>query len=136
MLRNYILIAFRNLIKNKVFSLINILGLAFGLTCTILISLWIWDEVSFDKFHQNRDSIYKVVVDMGFGSGSSQIWQTTQAPLGPALLDEVPEVAGFTRITYSQPLLFQQGDIKFKESGYFVDTSFLEMFNFPLIEGD
>ena len=115
MLKNYILIAFRNLLKNKVFSLINILGLAFGLTSSILISLWIWDEVSFNKFHQNRDSIYKVVVDMGFSSGASQIWQTTQAPLGPALLDEVPEVADFTRVTFSQSLLFQRENIKFKE---------------------
>lgn len=136
MLKNYILIAFRNLLKNKVFSLINIFGLAFGLTCSILISLWIWDEMSFNKFHQNRDSIYKVVVDMGFSSGSSQIWQTTQAPLGPALLDEVPEVADFTRVTFSQSLLFQRENIKFKERGYFVDTSFIKIFNFPLLEGD
>src|ERR1700733_12889880 len=82
MFRNYCKTAWRNLLNNKFYSLINVTGLAVGLAVGILILLWVQDELSFDGFHRNANNLYRVELFGGTGA-SKQIWQYTVAPLGP-----------------------------------------------------
>ena len=98
MVKNYIKIALRNLTRHKGYSFINIAGLAIGMACCILILLWVQDELSFDRFHKNTDSIYRVIQDINF-SDHSTTWAITQGPLGPSLTEDFPEIANFTRVT-------------------------------------
>ena len=96
MMKNYIKIAFRNLFRSKVYSFINISGLAVGMACSILIALWVWDETSFDDFNENRDNIYRVLSDW-----EKWDWDglpITPEPLGPAIRESVPEVNKMFRI--------------------------------------
>jgi putative ABC transport system permease protein len=96
MIRNYLKIAWRNLMKNKVFSFINIFGLSVGLTCCILISLYIYHEVSYDRYHENGNRIFRLgttFIDQGVEERGS----TTSAPLGKMLQEEYPEIAASTR---------------------------------------
>src|SRR6478609_10141266 len=98
MIKNYFKVAFRNLSKNKFYSLINISGLSIGLAVGILILLWVQDELSFDKFHKNADNIYKLENRVGTGS-SIQIWQSTVAPIGLMAKNELPQVKAAVRTT-------------------------------------
>src|SRR3954452_9159728 len=97
MIANYFKIAFRNLAKNKAFSFINIFGLSIGLTCCILITLYIVHETSYDKYHKNADRIYQIATvfsDEGVEHKSS----TTSAPVGRILQQDYPEVEFSTRL--------------------------------------
>ncbi|RYF84288.1 MAG: ABC transporter permease, partial [Chitinophagaceae bacterium] len=97
MFRNYLTIAWRNLMKNKIFSFINIFGLSVGLACCILITLYISHETGYDKHHPAGDRIYKlgtVFIDQGVEEKGA----TTSAPLGQMLQDEYPEIASSTRV--------------------------------------
>jgi len=134
MIRNYIKIALRNLSRHKGYSLINIAGLAIGMACCILILLWVQDELSFDRFHENADSIYRVIQDIKF-SDHSTTWAITQGPLGPSLKEDFPEIVNFTRVTGRRFRLAYQ-DNSFDEVLGMADGSIFEMFTFPLIEGD
>jgi putative ABC transport system permease protein len=90
MFKNYLKIALRNMAKQKTFTLINIAGLAVGMACAILITLWVQDELSYDGFHINADNIYAVIMDWkSFGGKRSN---ETYAPLAPACKEEIPEV--------------------------------------------
>ena len=94
MIRNYLKIAIRNLVRQKLYSLINITGLSIGIACFLLISLWVFDELSFDRFHEKKDRIYRVntmSTEMGLVTSSS--WR-----LGPALKEVYPEIEAFTRL--------------------------------------
>jgi len=134
MIRNYIKIALRNLSRHKGYSLINIAGLAIGMACCILILLWVQDELSFDRFHENADSIYRVIQDIKF-SDHSTTWAITQGPLGPSLKEDFPEIVNFTRVTGRRFRLAYQ-DNSFDEVLGMADGSIFEMFTFPLVEGD
>ena len=96
MLKNYLKIAFRNLSRQKVFSLINIVGMAIGLACGIMLSLWIFDELSFDKFHENGENIYRVLENQSYSSQNMQV-AVTPAPLAESIKGDFPEVVGVTR---------------------------------------
>lgn len=98
MLTNYFKIAFRSLLKNKGFSLINILGLAIGITCSLLIFLFVENELSYDKYHKDAENIYRVAKDFVNDDGSRIPDATTPAPLAPAMQKELPEIASTTRI--------------------------------------
>ncbi|MCD4817543.1 MAG: ABC transporter permease [Candidatus Cloacimonetes bacterium] len=131
MLKNYFKIAVRNLVRYKGFSFINIVGLAIGMACSILIFLWVHDELSYDKFHTNADDISRVVVDTNRG----RIWSTTPIPMGLVLNNDYPEVVNSTRVKNSAGI-FSRNEKIFGESGCYVDKSFLEMFSFLLIMGN
>ena len=135
MIKNYIKIAWRNLWKNKVFSAINFLGLAIGMTAVILIGIWVENELSFDRFHTNLDSLYKVY-NRSAGAGEISVWNVTSGPLGKALEENFPEVANTARIYWSSERLFSFNDISIKATGNEVDDSFLSMFSFPLLQGN
>ena len=136
MIKNYFLIAFRNIIKNIGFSLINILGLSIGITATLLILLWVQDELSFDRFHENAEYLYQVEEDQYY-SGEVYHVTVTPYPSGPVWKEEIPEIKDACRYQWPSGMLFRYGDKAFYEGGCVaVDQSFFSMFSFPLIKGD
>jgi putative ABC transport system permease protein len=135
MIKNYIKIALRSLIRNKGFSIINISGLAIGMASAILIILWIHDELSYDRFHLNEDRLYEVwtndVVDGAIQSGLN-----TPQLMGPAIKQDYPEVENAARVSWNSELLFSYQDKILKANGTWADPSFLDLFNFPLLAGN
>ena len=99
MFKNYLKTAFRNLTRHKGYSLINIAGFAIGIACCILIFLWVQDELSFDRFHGNLDSLHRVVEKNYFSDGTIFPIARTPYPVGPALVADYPEIINFTRFT-------------------------------------
>lgn len=139
MLKNYFIIAFRNFWKNKGFTFINIFGLAIGIACSLLIYLFVTDELSYDKFHKDSGNIYRVVKDFVMDDGSKLPDATTPAALAPAMQKKIPEVAVVTRIrpNWGTTYLIRIGDkIIQEEKVYRVDSSFFDVFTFPFIKGD
>src|SRR5215510_11952842 len=96
MLKNYFKIAWRNLLKNKTFSLINISGLAIGLSCFLVIALYVIDELSYDRFHAKADRIYRVDSDIRFG-GTDLKLAVCSDPMGPTLKRDYPQVEEYVR---------------------------------------
>jgi putative ABC transport system permease protein len=136
MLRNYLLIAFRNILRNKLFSTVNILGLAFGISSALLIFLWVNDELSVDKFHTNIDKLYRVMENQQYTDGRLFTFTSTPGPMAPFIKEKYPEIELAARVTWSNRLLFQHGDKSFYEEGHYTDQDFIEMFSFPLVAGD
>ncbi len=133
---NYLKITFRNIYRQKGYSIINISGLAIGLTCSILILLWVLNELSFDNFHENSDTLYIVGTKMTLPNRTYTGTGTPPA-FGPALKVEYPEVVNSARLQNgSNRLAVMYKDKVFTESVRFGDFSFLEMFSFPLITGN
>jgi predicted permease len=136
MLRNFLLITLRTIIRQKGYSLINILGLSTGMACTLLILLWVQDELSFDRFHDNARRLYRVEEDQHY-SGSVYHVNVTPYPSGPVWKDEIPEIEDACRYHWPSGMLFRYGDQVFYERNTVaVDPSFLTMFSFPLLQGD
>ena len=135
MIKNYFKIAFRNLLRNKAFSFINISGLAIGMASTILIFLWIQSEVTYDRFHEKEDRIYEAWNRTEF-SGKLQCWNTTPKILARTLEKDLPEVERAVRVNWQRQFLFSVGDKRLTVGGHMVDTGFLQMFSFPLLKGN
>ncbi|MDE3254256.1 MAG: ABC transporter permease, partial [Bacteroidota bacterium] len=135
MFKNYLKIAVRNLLKNKGFTFINILGLSVGMASAILILLWIQYEVSYDQFHEKKDRIYEAWNREKF-SGKLQCWNTTPKIFARTVEREFPEIEQATRVDWGRNLLFSLGDKKITENGIMVDSNFLNVFTFPLLKGD
>lgn len=144
MINYYFLIAWRNLIRNKFFSLINISGLAVGICSVFIIYMFIQTEYSYDKFHKNVNKIYRITLSTG-GSSDKQFSAMNYGTVAPALKADFPEVEEFTRL-YKSSLLFttatlvynskDKSPIGFNEANiYFADSTFFDVFSFPLIEG-
>ena len=134
MFENYFKIAYRNLLRNKAFSFINIAGLAIGMASAVLILLWIQNEVSHDRFHKNLDRIYTLNNRDKF-NGDLWAWGTTPKILAPTLKLEYPDVEEAVRVSQCS-FLFTVGDKHINESGDFTDSNFLKVFSFPLQEGN
>ena len=130
MLKNYIKITWRNIKNNKVYSLINIMGLAVGMTCCILILLWVKDELGYDKFHENYSNIYQTNVEL---QGTK--YSSNPLALAKALKNKYPEVKRITRFC-TRYWLIKHGDNIYNESGGLVDDDFLKIFTFPLLKGN
>jgi putative ABC transport system permease protein len=136
MLRTYFKIAWRSLSRNKFYSLINIGGLTVGLACCILIGLYLSNELSFDRFHQNADRLYRVTTEYTINGAVSRVGQTASAP-GPRLSAAFPEIQSYVRINNWQPYVVRYEDRTFVELRFlFADSPFFTMFSFPLIEGE
>ena len=136
MLRNYIKISLRNLYKQRGYAFINIFGLAIGLTCFILIGLFVRYELSYDSFHESADDIYRIVREKQAigGQGRNQTI-ATPSPLVKALMDEVPEVAYAAQ--FSKAKAFIDFDNKrFQEAGIYATEHFFQVFSFTLLKGD
>ncbi len=136
MLKNYLKIALRNIIKQKIYSLINIAGLAIGLACFILIVLFVRYEFNYESQHENADNVYRVNVVQNHPKGAFRT-ESSMVPLGKTLTEEVPEVKGFTRIdSYGRSLVSYQ-DKKFNETNMFLaDQGLFDLFTIPVISGD
>ena len=135
MLKNFFKISYRNLLRNKGFSFINISGLAVGMASAILILLWIQNEVSYDQFHANKDRIYEAWNKATF-SGKLQCWNTTPKILARTLEHDMPEVERAVRVNWPTPNLFSIGEKRLTPTGNIVDSGFLQMFSFPLLKGN
>jgi putative ABC transport system permease protein len=133
---SYFKIASRRIKRHKGFSFINIAGLAIGMACAIVIMLWVQNELSYDRFHENRDTLFRVAAFASFPnrSGHSVIGPP---PLAPSLKEEFPEIIQSTRLDDCPRLVFKnQNKVFYEQKGLLADPSFLEMFTFPLIQGD
>ncbi|MCP4725766.1 MAG: FtsX-like permease family protein, partial [bacterium] len=136
MVKNYLKTALRNITKYKWYSTINIIGLAIGMTCCLLIMLWVFDELSFDKFHENDDKIYRVEQDQSYGAGLYHV-VVTPIPLVPYLIDEIPEIVDATRYISIGGINIKYEDKNNLEYGIrAVDPAFLNIFTFPLEKGE
>lgn len=137
MIRNYFKTAWRNLVKNKFYSIINISGLTVGLAVGILILLWVQDEFSFDMFNKNERNIYKLENMVGTGN-SRQLWTVTAAPIGVLAKKEIPGIEDVVRISYNGYYgLFKYGDKMFnEENNFFADPSLFSIFDYKLIKGN
>jgi len=131
---SYIKIAFRNIIKNKTFSLISIAGLALSVSCFTLPFLFINSNNRIDLFHEHLDEIFYVENRLG-KSGGGELWGVSPLPLGPALKQNYPQVSDYIRVNRDSGTVRIKGRI-FKEVIYFVDHKFLEVFTFPLVTGN
>ncbi|HEY2726679.1 MAG TPA: ABC transporter permease, partial [Parafilimonas sp.] len=137
MLKNYLKIAWRNIRKNKTYSIINIAGLAIGLACFLLIALYVMDELSYDRFYPNADRIYRINSDIKFG-GSSLHMPVTSDMMGELLKKDYPQVEQYTRIyTFTGDKLIKKGNDYIDEANVaHVDSTFFDVFKLPIIEGD
>jgi len=136
MFRNYLIIAFRNILKYRTYSLINIAGLTIGLTCTILILLWVQDELSMDKHHEKADQLYHAYLkayqgdDIGYQS-------TTSPAIAPILHNEYPEVVDAVRMGRMKQIVLKTNDKMILEDlGVAADPSVFNMFTYPFIKGN
>lgn len=134
MFKNYLFVAWRNLIKNKSFSFINISGLAIGLSVCLLLMLFVRSEFSYDRFHEKADRIYRAWLHEVY-EGQTFTNTQTPIPLGPVLKENLPDIESFCRV-YSFNSLLQYQENRFNESVNMVDTSFFSVFDFDLSEGD
>jgi putative ABC transport system permease protein len=138
MTQNYILIALRNAARNKTFSLINILGLSIGIACSLYITYWIRDELSFDKFHENVEQIYRIY----WHSENAQT--RTPHPMAQALVADFPEVENAVSISpiwgpglTIPTITVKYEDNRFDETGFYsADSTFFQIFSFKLLKGD
>ena len=137
MFRNYLKVAFRNLWKNKMFSLINIVGLASGLCCFLLIAVYVLDELSYDRFYKNSDRICRINADIKFGGNELHIPESSDM-MGISLKNDYPEVEEYTRIfTNNGSKLIKKGSEYINEFKLaHVDSTFFTVFNLPAISGD
>lgn len=136
MFKSYLKIALRNIIKHKGYSFINIIGLAIGMACCILVYMWIQDDLGYDRFHKHSKDLYRVVNDLKLGPFAAHV-QGTAYPLGPAMKKEIPGIIDFTRFLSAKKMVVSYGEKKFYENNFFfTDPSVFKMFTFPFIKGD
>jgi putative ABC transport system permease protein len=136
MLKNYFIVTWRSLTRHKLYSAINIIGLATGMAACIVILLFVFYEKSFDSMHHKN--IYRLNELQKFpGTATAQKIAITMFPMGPTLKDEFPEVLNYSRVQLNNEYELTYGEKRvFFPQTYFVDTSFLRMFDFPLLQGD
>jgi putative ABC transport system permease protein len=137
MLKNYLKIAWRNLWKNKTFSVINIAGLAVGLACFILIALYVTDEISYDRYNTKADRIYRINSDIRFG-GTDLKLAVCSDPMGATLKKDYPQVEQYTRIYASSgSKLIKKGDVFINEDRVaHADSTFFDVFTLPAVSGN
>ncbi|HEY4108692.1 ABC transporter permease [Puia sp.] len=136
MLTNYLLVAIRNLRRNKVTALINISGLAIALACCMLIILYTRDELSYDRFHEQGHRLQRIVARVIDDKGN-QLFKTVKTGMvvGPAFKQEIPGISDYTRIANAGRVVRAAGQV-FNQDLLFVDTNFFSLFSFPLLSGN
>ncbi len=136
MFRNYLTTALRNLLRSPLYTLINIFGLSIGITCSLLILIFIKHEFSFDRFHQKKDQLYRIVFEFVTPDGATITPQMT-APVGPEMVEAFPEVVSSTRFSYREDGYISYQNKAYREEGlFYADSSLFSMFSFDLIAGD
>jgi putative ABC transport system permease protein len=136
MIRNYLVVALRNIRKHSFYSLINIFGLAAGITACLYIFLYVSDELSYDSFHHDAENLYRIGLH-GKISGQEIYTANSCLPLGHTMKEEIPGVEDYARLVRANQVTFRNDDIAFTENRVFYsDSNFYSFFNFPLIKGD
>jgi putative ABC transport system permease protein len=137
MFKNYLITTWRNLVKSKAYSIINITGLAIGLSCFLLIALYVMDELSYDRFFPDADRIYRINSDIRFG-GANLHMAVTSDMMGQLLKKDYPQVEQYTRIyTFNGDKLIKKGNEYIDEKKVAnVDSTFFDVFQLSVIEGD
>lgn len=135
MLKNYLAVALRSMVRNKLFSFVNILGLAFGIGSALLIFLWINDEMLVDRFHTKGDRLYRVLENQKYTDGRLFTFNSTPAPMAPFIKDKYPEIEKASRVTWNVKELFQSGEKIFYDDGRYADQDFVDMFTFIFSSG-
>ncbi len=135
MLKNYFLVTIRNLLKNRVYSFINITGLSIGIACSILILLWVFDELSFDKFHSKANRLYQVWINAEF-DGKINSWTSVPLPTYEAMKTADTHIKNSVVADWGGDHLLTVNENPIIKKGYYVSEEFLEMFDFPLSRGN
>jgi putative ABC transport system permease protein len=136
MLNNYIKVTYRNLLKYKFYTLINILGLSVGIACVVFIALFVTTELGYDTYNKHMDRIYRVGVK-GSITGEQLNQAVTCAPMAKAIANEVPHVEKVTRIARFGDWLVRYNNVRFNETNFlFADSNFFDVFSIPMIMGD
>lgn len=136
MFANYLKTAFRNLLKNKGFTALNVLGLTLGLATCLLIVLYVLDEVSYDRYNEKADRIYRINNLVKFG-GNENTYAASPAPAGPTLKSDFPEVEEAVRVVKSDGIQVKKGNQYIQEDhALFVDSSFFAVFTLSMIDGN
>jgi putative ABC transport system permease protein len=135
MFKSYLKIAWRNLFRNKGFSFTNILGLTIGITCAMLILLWVQNELTYDKFHKNYDNVYQVIANRNF---NNQMFtdRSMAMPLASELEKSLPKIKHAVVTTYQQEHILAQGENKIKKKGYVVGDHFFDVFTWDFVKGN
>ncbi|MCF2489244.1 ABC transporter permease [Dyadobacter sp. CY347] len=132
MLKNYFKIAWRNIVRQKSYSILNIAGLSIGMACSILILLWVQNELSYDRFHSRADQIFRLTCSAGDFRAA-----VSAAGMAPGFKSELPQIKSGVRISKWIPMLFEVGEKKVDEKRVmYVDSNFLDFFSFPLLAGN
>jgi putative ABC transport system permease protein len=132
MIKNYLKIAFRNIIRHKAFATINIAGLAIGMACSIFILLWVQNERSYDRFNKNANEIYRIVAQAGDFKAA-----INPAPMVADLQAKMPVIKNTVRLTQPSTNVFEAGNRKFEEKRiFYADSTFLQVFSYKLVKGD
>ncbi len=134
MFRNYLKIALRSIRKHAIYSFINIFGLSVGIACSIVISLWVSHEVSFDRSHTNLDQLYQVWINATF-DGKVNSWTSVPLPTAEALKEKDANIKYAATTDWGGDHLLSHGETRFNKRGFFVTDDFLTMFTFPLLKG-
>lgn len=139
MFKNHLKIAIRNLWNNRFFSLLNLSGLAIGLAVSLALMLFVKEELSFDRFHENADHLYRAGIDVTYDD-TNEKWAQVPNIAGPAFTDDIAEMQSFVRIfrhSFGKTSFLTVGDQNFiEENLYWVDSTIFELFDIPLIQGD
>jgi putative ABC transport system permease protein len=136
MIKNFIITAWRNLRRNKVFSFINVFGLAVGLTCCMLISAYLYSELTYDTYPVNAKRIYRVVLHTNNGNVATE-FPNPDVAVGPGIKSAFPQVLDYTRLITTAPTFVSYETKKFKENNIIgADSNFFRLFSIPLLSGD
>ncbi|WP_373522172.1 ABC transporter permease [Aquiflexum sp.] len=143
MLKNYLKIAWRNLLKKKAYSFINIFGLGLGMACCFMIFMFVQDELSYDTYHEKGDRIYRLThgslpsEDQPENAGANPFWVWNNAPVGPALKSYFPEVDKVVQFSGSSDILLTDGENSYQEEGvFFMDSTAFDVFSWKVVKGD
>lgn len=136
MIRNLIKISFRNILREKGYSIINILGLTLGISCSLFLIFYVVDELSYDKFHEKGEDLYRVVTEIT-EVDNQFTWAVAQTPFAPTAKEDYPEVMDYTRISGSGRMMFKKGGENIYEEEFaYADSSFFDLFTHKFIQGD
>ncbi|WP_270088262.1 ABC transporter permease [Sphingobacterium sp. SYP-B4668] len=137
MIQNYLKIAWRNILRNKGYATINIIGLAIGLACCLLVVIYIQNELSYDRYHVNKDRIYRVIHDHKEVGSTEQHQVWGNAPIGAALKSDFPEIEKVVQFSGQVSILFKQGENTFQEERvFFMDATAFDVFSWKVLMGD
>lgn len=136
MIQHYMKIIFRNLKRNKAYSFLNIFGMTLGMTCFLLIYLYVQYELSYDRYHKNGKNIYRIIHHLNYTFKYKNYYAQSPANIAPILRKEFPEVISAGRLVKRRPRIQYEDKLFFEDRFYFSDPEILEIFSFPLIRGE